>query len=102
MTSWKISTGALAILVVGLGASALSRSASADQPTMQTALDDLNAAKTALGNAERDHGGHREKAMKATDLAIAEVQAGIAWAERHKGIEPGPKGPQPKGPQPKN
>jgi hypothetical protein len=101
MTSFKQSFTVLAVAVGGIAIGALARSAAADQPDMESALQSLQAAKSSLESASDHHGGHRVKALKATDLAIAEVKAGIAWAEQHP-IGPGPKGPGPKGPQPKN
>jgi len=57
--------------------------ATADQPHMQAALDHLQAAKTELKVAEHDKGGHRAKALTLVNDAIAEVEAGIAYAASH-------------------
>jgi cytochrome c556 len=111
MNLWKVSTIALTLALGTVAGGSLVNAAPADdQPHMQSALDHLKAAKTALDAAAHDHGGHRAKAVKATELAISEVQQGIDYAKQHpepKGGGPNPKGgggPNPKGgggPQPK-
>ena len=53
------------------------------QPRMQAALHHLEAAKAELAEASADKGGHRAKAIEATDLAIAETHEGIRFAETH-------------------
>jgi len=53
----------------------------ADQPHMQAALDDLRAARDQLQESERNKGGHRVEALRLTNQAIDEVQAGIDHAE---------------------
>jgi hypothetical protein len=50
----------------------------ADQPRMKDALHHLRAAREALVHAERNKGGHRERAIQLLDQAIAEVEAGIS------------------------
>ena len=50
---------------------------------MRVAIRELREAKVALERASHDHGGHRVKALEATNAAIAEVEAGIAWANEH-------------------
>ena len=97
MHLWKASTLALTLaLGVVVGGSIATAH---EQPHMQTALDHLKAAKTALEAAAHDHGGHRSKALKLTEAAIKEVEEGIEWANKHPGDGPGPKGggPGPKG-----
>ncbi len=109
MNLWKVSTIALTVaLGVTAGGALVSAAPADDQPHMQSALDHLKAAKTALEAAAHDHGGHRKKAVEATTLAIHEVEEGIDFAKNHpepKGGGPNPKGggPSPKGggPQPK-
>lgn len=64
----------VALLAVNLG------SASAGQPHMQDALGHLRSARTALQQAERNKGGHRERALNLVNKAISEVEAGIAYA----------------------
>ena len=55
-------------------------SARADQPRMENALRHLREAREALVRAVANKGGHRERAIVHVDRAIAEVQAGIAYA----------------------
>jgi len=52
--------------------------AHASQPHMQSALEDLRAARGQLEVAEHDKGGHRANAIGIVDNAISEVKAGIA------------------------
>jgi hypothetical protein len=49
---------------------------------MQAALADLRSARAELIAATTDKGGHRAAAVRLTDEAIAETQAGIDFA-RH-------------------
>lgn len=51
------------------------------QPHMASALDHLQAAKSELQVASHDKGGHRVRAIRLIDDAIAEVQAGEEHAE---------------------
>ena len=52
----------------------------AGQPNMQAALEHLRAARASLEKAERNKGGHRERAIQLVDEAIAQVQEGMAAA----------------------
>jgi hypothetical protein len=52
--------------------------ANAAQPNMQAALAALRNARRSLIDATPDKGGHRANAIKLTDQAIAETQAGMA------------------------
>ena len=52
----------------------------AGQPHMQAALEHLRAARASLEKAERNKGGHRERAIELVDKAIAQVQEGMAAA----------------------
>lgn len=54
--------------------------AQADQPHMQGALADLQAAKAELQAATPDKGGHRVNALGLVDQAIGQVRDGIAYA----------------------
>jgi hypothetical protein len=63
--------------------SALSAPASADQPHMQRALDALRTADRELADAERDKGGHRNRAQALVRRAIAEVERGVTFDRRH-------------------
>ncbi len=55
-----------------------------DQPHMRAALEHLRAAQAELEKAEHDKGGHRAKAKQLTDQAIAQVQQGIQYDNRHE------------------
>ena len=55
----------------------------ADQPHMKAARHHLEQAREELQKAEKDKGGHREKAMDIIRHAIDEVQAGIDF-DRHR------------------
>ena len=54
--------------------------AQADQPHMQSALVELQSAKSQLLAATPDKGGHRVNALNLVNQAISEVRAGIAYA----------------------
>ena len=56
---------------------------SADQPHMQAALEHLRLAKGELERADRDKGGHRERALRLTNDAIAETERGVNYDRRH-------------------
>ena len=53
------------------------------QPHMRAALDALRNAKRHLELAQADKGGHRVKAVELVNGAIAETEAGIAYAAGH-------------------
>ena len=55
--------------------------AQADQPHMQSALAELQSARGELIVAEANKGGHRVNAINLVNQAIAEVKAGIEYAE---------------------
>jgi hypothetical protein len=73
-------------VLIGLGALALAGSigvaaiAQGNQPHMQRAIEDLQAARAELNAADRDKGGHRTNAVGFIDQAIGEVRAGMAYA----------------------
>jgi hypothetical protein len=52
-----------------------------DQPHMASALGSLEAAKSALGQAEHDKGGWREAALQGTNTAISQTQTGCNFAK---------------------
>jgi hypothetical protein len=54
-----------------------------DQPNMQAARGSLITARNELQRATPDKGGHRANAIRLTNSAIAEVNAGIAFDRRH-------------------
>jgi len=67
----------LLTLVAGFVAGCASGSG---QPHMTAALDHLRSAKSELNAAMADKGGHRVRALEIVDSAIAEVQAGMDYA----------------------
>jgi hypothetical protein len=54
-----------------------------DQPRMQAARSDLQAARAQLRNATNDKGGHRNRALEHVESALNEVAAGIRFDRRH-------------------
>ncbi|HTQ13908.1 MAG TPA: hypothetical protein VMH86_08525 [Rhizomicrobium sp.] len=52
----------------------------ANQPHMEAALADLQSARSELIQSSHNKGGHRVEALRLTNAAIAEVQAGMAEA----------------------
>ena len=66
-------------LIIGTSILSLACVTYADQPHMQSALQSLQAAKAQLEKADHDKGGHRVKAMKHLQAAMAEIEAGIAF-----------------------
>jgi hypothetical protein len=52
----------------------------ADQPHMKQALHHLREARAELAQAERNKGGHRERALEHVDRAIAQVEEGMRFA----------------------
>ena len=53
------------------------------QPEMAVALQNLREAQRNLQLATRDKGGHRANAVRIIGQAIAEVEAGIQYDDRH-------------------
>jgi hypothetical protein len=80
-TTAVLAAGAVAL--TALGAIGGFTAAQADQPHMQTALADLQSAKGELIAAMADKGGHRANALRLTNQAISETQAGIGFARAH-------------------
>lgn len=56
----------------------------ANQPHMEAALQSLEQARASLEKASADKGGHRVKAIKLVDDAIAQVKSGIEFARKNK------------------
>lgn len=52
----------------------------AQQPNMQNALSQLQAARASLLAARPNKGGHRDRALALVNRAIVQVEAGIAYA----------------------
>jgi len=71
------------LVVTAIATGFIAGHASADQPHMQAALEHLRLAKGELEKADRDKGGHREKALRLTNDAIREVERGIEWDRTH-------------------
>jgi hypothetical protein len=80
-TTAVLAAGAVAL--TALGAIGGFTAAQADQPHMQTALADLQSAKAELMVATADKGGHRANALRLTNQAIGETEAGIGFARTH-------------------
>lgn len=57
--------------------------ANADQPRMQDAMRNLEQARADLQAATNDKGGHRLKALRHVDAAIAQVRMGIRFDRHH-------------------
>jgi hypothetical protein len=74
-------TGMAALGVLG----ASIKSADAYQGNMERALGSLQEALGSLHDSTPNKGGHRERAMDLVRQAIAETQAGIAFANMHGG-----------------
>ena len=72
-----------AALLAAFGGGLAASSASADQPYMHNALDELRVARATLAAGAPDKGGHRVRAMALVDRAIAEVRAGIGVGRSH-------------------
>jgi len=70
-------------VVVLLATGFVAGHATAAQPHMVAALDHLRAAKEELEAAVADKGGHREKALRATNDAIVQTELGIEYAKTH-------------------
>ena len=70
-------TAGTALLVLAPG-----RAFAEMQPQMQAARRNLVEARQNLQRATADKGGHRVKALRLIDQAIAEVEAGIRFDNR--------------------
>jgi len=80
----KLNRLVIALLIVTAIASGfIAGHAAADQPHMQSALEHLRLAKDELIKADRDKGGHRERALRLTNDAIAETERGIGYDRHH-------------------
>jgi type II secretory pathway pseudopilin PulG len=77
------STKSILCVAVLLLAAAAAYAYVPDQPRMQAARADLQAARAQLRNATSDKGGHRARALEHVDAALAEVNAGIRFDRRH-------------------
>jgi len=77
------STKSILCAAVLLTASAAAYAFAPDQPRMQAARADLQAARAQLRNATTDKGGHRNRALEHIDAALSEVAAGVRFDRRH-------------------
>jgi len=66
-------------------AGTLATPAAAEQGNMEAALGALSSALNSLHRATPNKGGHKERAVQLIEQAIAEVQAGIVFADEHGG-----------------
>ena len=69
--------GAAAFLALGW----IAGQATAAQPHMEAALDDLKAARSELMAATHNKGGHRAEALRLVNAAIAETRTGMNVAD---------------------
>ena len=53
------------------------------QPHMQSALDQLQSARSELSAADANKGGHRERAIRLVDDAMDQVRRGMEFARTH-------------------
>jgi hypothetical protein len=70
-------------LSLGMMATHTSTASAQGQEEMNEAIEHLRQAKGALEHAASNKGGHRETAMHLIDQAIAEAEAGKAYAKEH-------------------
>ena len=78
----RLKTGLVVVaLAATLGTGVFIGEALADQPHMRSALDFLRSARSELMAAEHNKGGHRAEALRLTNAAISETEAGIDYAE---------------------
>ena len=77
MTSTTKRVAMASVLMGALAASFAAGVSTARQPAMRNALENLRDAKANLQNGISNKGGHRVEAIRLTDLAIAQVLAGI-------------------------
>lgn len=68
---------AIATLGATLATGVLMGQAIAGQPHMRAALDYLRSARSELQEAARNKRGHRAEALRLTNEAISETEAGI-------------------------
>jgi hypothetical protein len=77
-------TAATGLAALGLFGATV-RSANAYQGNMERALGSLHEALESLQESTANKGGHRARAMDLVRQAIAETQAGVAFADDHGG-----------------
>jgi len=74
-------TTVVAALAATLAAGVFIGEALAAQPHMQEALDNLRAARSELLQASHNKAGHRAEALRLTNAAIRETEAGMEAAD---------------------
>ena len=72
-------------LAAGPAATLAASPAMGNQGNMDAAMRALENALAALRRATPNKGGHKERAVGLIEQAMAEVQAGIAYAAEHGG-----------------
>jgi hypothetical protein len=75
--------GATVVTAGVRAASAQGPAACNNQPNMASALGSLRNARASLDRAEQNKGGWRERAVEATNTAIAETERGCAFSDTH-------------------
>jgi hypothetical protein len=84
INGWKVcALTATTLLGIVVGGSHLDVASADPQPRMESALRHLREAREDLKEVRSDKGGHRERALEATDQAIRQVEQGIIFANRH-------------------
>jgi hypothetical protein len=79
-----IPLAAATLIALSSAAWAGAAAAQIDQPHMQKALADLQAARAELNAAARDKAGHRGRAVQLVDQTIGDVRAGIAAGDQYR------------------
>ncbi|MBL9108250.1 MAG: hypothetical protein JNM74_03220 [Myxococcales bacterium] len=88
MNFWKVSTFVLTgVVAAGIGYETTKTAQADEQPKMQAALAQLQAAKGSLQNATTDKGGFRVKALQNVNDAIDNVKKGIEYDNTHKSTD---------------
>jgi hypothetical protein len=77
-------TAASGMATIGLLGASI-RSADAYQGNMERSLGSLHQALESLQESTANKGGHRARAIELVRQAIAETQAGVAFADDHGG-----------------
>lgn len=81
---WKLTSFALiGLLATMVGRDVMMTASAEPQPHMRDALEHVRAAAGSLEAADRDKGGHREKALELTRSAINQVEAGVRFDNHH-------------------
>jgi hypothetical protein len=86
MTSTRLAIGLVAVVLCSALMISIPNAVQAapeGQPEMRAAMDHLREAQKNLESASHDKGGHRAKALEHVRQAMAEVQLGIQYDDRH-------------------